>query len=113
MDVTIIAVDPDAPKITLNSPVDGNTFKIGDKMLIKATIDTTEEIAGIEYELHGNEEYSVENDLLNGQKGHIDYSSEMTISTEMIPGTYHFHFTVKTVSGKETTAEAEDITITK
>ena len=103
-------VDPKAPKIT-NLKVNKMTAAPNEKLTFQANIETTSAIKEIEVEFHGDKEHEIEVNDLNGKKGKITFNKELAVPAECKPGTYHIHFTVKDVDGRETTEEIEDFIV--
>lgn len=103
-------VDTKAPKIT-NLNVDKMTAAPNEKLTFQANIETTSDIKEIEVEFHGDKEHEIEVNDLNGKKGKITFNKELAVPAECKPGTYHIHFTVKDVDGRETTEEIEDFIV--
>lgn len=103
-------VDTKAPKIT-NLNVDKMTAAPNEKLTFQAYIETTSDIKEIEVEFHGDKEHEIEVNDLNGKKGKVTFNKELAVPAECKPGTYHIHFTVKDVDGRETTEEIEDFIV--
>lgn len=103
-------VDTKAPKIT-NLKVNKMTAAPNEKLTFQANIETTSDIKEIEVEFHGDKEHEIEINDLNGKKGKITFNKELAVPAECKPGTYHIHFTVKDVDGRETTEEIEDFIV--
>lgn len=109
-EIRLLAVDPEAPVITLIDPV--MTGVAGSKIMLKATIKMTHPVKEIEVEFHGKDEYPIEIDGYKGQNGTINFEKEIVVPANAPAGKYHVHFTVKDEKGLSTTAEIEGFSIT-
>ena len=114
IDVVLNKGDQNAPTIIIVTPNDLNkTVKIGDNLKIEAVISSIDPVDELEVELHGIKEYNFNFDELRGQKGELTFKTDLNITTNILPGTYDLHVTVKTTTGKETMGEFEGLVITK
>lgn len=110
--LTIKAIDPNAPKITELIIGDGQRkAKPGQKLLVKATVETKAAVKKIEIELHGSKEYPFDIKGYEGKTGKFSVETEITVPAEAAAGTYHVHFSVEDSRDRETTVEIKDFSI--
>ena len=113
-DVTLKAVDANAPKVEILSPsASANSGVAGGKFTVKAKLTVKSAVKGIEIEFHGDKEYPIKVDDFNGKTGSIDFEKEITIPAECAAGKYHVHVTVEDADGRSTTEEFKGFNITK